>query len=304
MPTLEPIIRRATPDDSQACFAVSWTSISDLAARTGNPWDGSADDHWPRFRDLYGLLADIAVEWWIAEDASDHEIIGYARSVERGNDGGLFELAELFVLPGRQSSGVGRTLLERAFPIGRGAVRVIVATADLRAVARYHKADTSIQFPILGMSGAPRADADQAISLEPQRATADDLAAIAVIERTVLEYERGERELRWLLDQREGYLYRHEGAVLGVAFIGMGGSGPIAAMDPAALPDMLSHVEARAAALGRSQVAFEVPSPNVTAIRHLLGRGFLLDPFVTYLMANRPFGKFDRFIGFSPPFVL
>ena len=47
-----------------------------------------------------------------------------------------------------------------------------------------------------------------------------------------------------------------------------------------------------------------MPAPNVIAIRHLLGRRFHLDPFVTYLMANRPFGQFDRYLGFTPPFVL
>ena len=47
-----------------------------------------------------------------------------------------------------------------------------------------------------------------------------------------------------------------------------------------------------------------MPAPNVVAIRHLLGRRFQLDPFVTYLMATRPFGRFDRFLGFTPPFVL
>jgi hypothetical protein len=47
-----------------------------------------------------------------------------------------------------------------------------------------------------------------------------------------------------------------------------------------------------------------VPSVNAVAVRHLLGRGFRLDPFVTNLMSSRPFGQFDRFIGFSPPLFL
>ena len=32
--------------------------------------------------------------------------------------------------------------------------------------------------------------------------------------------------------------------------------------------------------------------------------GLRFDPFYTFLMSSRPFGRFDRFIGFSPPFVL
>jgi hypothetical protein len=40
------------------------------------------------------------------------------------------------------------------------------------------------------------------------------------------------------------------------------------------------------------------------AIRHLLVRGFHIDPWINVLMSNRPFGRFDRFIGFSPPIFL
>jgi hypothetical protein len=43
---------------------------------------------------------------------------------------------------------------------------------------------------------------------------------------------------------------------------------------------------------------------NEIAMRHLLGRGFQIDTFFTFLMSSRPFGQFDRFIGFAPPFVL
>lgn len=133
---------------------------------------------------------------------------------------------------------------------------------------------------------------------------AASLAEVAKLEASVLGYARGERELRWLLERREGWRYRCEGALAGFAFVGRGGVGPIAATEPEHLPDILSHVEARAAAIGREELGFEVPASAVNAVRHLLDRGFHFDPFVTYLMANRPFGRFDRFLGFTPPFVL
>lgn len=297
-------LRPATAADSQACFRLFWDSISDLAARNGTPWEGTASDRWRGFDALYSLLADIAAEWWVAEDG-DGQLIGYARSIERGAERGLFELSEFFVRPERQSAGTGRALLERAFPVGRGQVRVIVATGDVRALARYHRADTSIQFPILGLNGVPAADAADELRLEPVRITdADGLREVADIERAILGYERGPHELAWLLDRREAYRYRRTGRTVAFSFIGHDGVGPIAAHEPEHLPDVLRHVEARAAAMGREEVGFEVPAPNVVAIRHLLGRRFQLDPFVTYLMANRPFGRFDRFLGFTPPFVL
>ena len=44
--------------------------------------------------------------------------------------------------------------------------------------------------------------------------------------------------------------------------------------------------------------------PSEIATRHLLSRGFRIDPWVNLLMSNRPFGRFDRFIGFGPPVFL
>ena len=89
-----------------------------------------------------------------------------------------------------------------------------------------------------------------------------------------------------------------------MSFVGRGGSGPIGALDPADLPDILLHVERRAAALGLERLELQVPAPNEVATRHLLSRGFCLDPWVNLLMSNRPFGRFDRLISFGPPVFL
>ena len=43
---------------------------------------------------------------------------------------------------------------------------------------------------------------------------------------------------------------------------------------------------------------------NATAIDHLSRRGFRIDPWLNLLMSNKPFGQFDRFIGFGPPIFL
>ena len=63
-------------------------------------------------------------------------------------------------------------------------------------------------------------------------------------------------------------------------------------------------MEARAHALGVKSLSLEVPGPNAVAVRHLVGRGFHLDPWVNVLMSNQPFGQFDRFISFGPPMFL
>lgn len=300
MTSSEPRFRRAVSADSRACFDVFLPAIRDLTARQGAPWEPDAEKLWSRLQPMFEHLGRHAAEWWVAEDA-DGRLAGYARSVERG---GLFELSEFFVHPGRQSAGVGKRLLELAFPLERGEVRAIIATTDVRALRRYHAAGTFARFPICALQAAPSADVVVDSSVEVVRAGAGEISAMQGIEAEVLEFDRGRDDFEWLLGDREGWLYRREGRDIGFAFVGVAGIGPIAALDPADQVPILSHVEARGAALGREEVGFEVPMINEVAMRHLLGRGYRLDSFFTFLLSSRPFGRFDRFIGFAPPFVL
>jgi GNAT superfamily N-acetyltransferase len=295
------VLRRGVLADNRPCHDLLMEAVIDLTERQGSRWEADREATWPLFEPVYRLVAEHAAEWWLAEDPSSHQLLGYARSIERG---GLFELSELFVRPGRQSSGVGRQLLERAFPAGRGEVRVIVATTDARALSRYYRAGTVARFPIVTLSRAPRADRPAGDRLEIGRASMEDIPALAVLERAVLEFARGTAEFAWLVEQREGYLYRKHDEVAGFGFVGASGTGPIAALDPADLPEILDHIEGRAAAMGKGTIGLEVPMVNEIAVRHLLGQGYQMDPFLTLLLSSRPFGQFDRFIGFGPPLVL
>jgi len=56
--------------------------------------------------------------------------------------------------------------------------------------------------------------------------------------------------------------------------------------------------------VGAGQLEVQVPAPNEVATRHFLDRGFRIDPWINLLMSNRTFGRFDRFLGFSPPVFL
>ena len=294
-------IRRATADDAQACHQVMWTAVTDLGTRRGTPLQGSDAEWWASSQGMWRFLADRAAEWWVAEQ--DSQIVGYGRSIERE---GLFELTEFFVLPAAQSKGVGRALLARAFPERSGRVRSIIATTDERALSRYYAAGTVARFPILTLTGVPRS-VESGNGLTPRPlgigATAD-LGAVREIELATLESARGEAEIRWLLRDREGYLYMRNGKPIGFAFVGKNGVGPIAVLEPSDLPDVLGHVENRAAGLALDKIEFQLPGPNEVAARHLLSRGFRIDAWVNLLMSDRPFGQFDRVLGFGPPLFL
>ena len=292
-------LRRGTPADARTALDIFVPAVRDLTARQGQPWEPDLATLWPRMQPLLEHLAAHAAEWWIAEDAATGRPIGYARSMKRG---GLFELSEFFVVPGSQSAGVGTALLDRAFPLGRGEVRAIIATTDNRAQSRYYRAGCSARFPIAGLEAEPRL-ADVPPGLDAVRASSGDIAELCRIEAAVLEFDRG-AEFDWLLEQREGYLYRRDGAAVGFGFIGPGGSGPIASLEADDQAPILAHLERRAAELRLPRLSLEVPMVNEVAVRHLLARGFQMEPIFTFLMSSRPFGRFDRFIGLSPPFVL
>jgi GNAT superfamily N-acetyltransferase len=139
MTSTEVRIRRATPADTRPAFDLSMASMRDLFARPGNEWKLDPESFWLVLEPFLTHLAAHAAEWWIAEDAADGSMIGYARSIERG---GLLELSEFFIPPDRQSAGLGRRLMERAYPVGRGDVRAIIATTDVRGLRRYYAAGT------------------------------------------------------------------------------------------------------------------------------------------------------------------
>jgi hypothetical protein len=58
----------------------------------------------------------------------------------------------------------------------------------------------------------------------PRPGGIERLPEVAAVERDVLGYPRGDAELRWILENREGYLYRRRGAAIGFAFVGREGA--------------------------------------------------------------------------------
>ncbi len=121
--------RPGTPADSRLAYDIFIPTIDDLGRRTG----GGANSDRDATRHGRGTCAARcsttwprpATRWWFAEDETTGQAIGYARSIVRD---GVRELTEFFVLPEAQGAGVGRGLLERAFPADGARHRAIVAT--------------------------------------------------------------------------------------------------------------------------------------------------------------------------------
>jgi GNAT superfamily N-acetyltransferase len=298
-------IRPGTIDDNEACAAVLVDAVNDLGRRNGSISEHNAIDlatQWPRWHPFFAHIARTAAEFWIAE-GPDGGAIGYARSIERD---GLFELTEFFVRPGIQSRGVGRDLLARAFPPGRGDPRLIIATTDIRALSRYLRAGVVARFPVLSFTGAPR-DTPLVAGLDVEALDLDrDMDAVHAVDDAVLGHRR-EVDHRWFAAEREGYRYRRDGRTVGYGYVGRPdrwGNGPYAVLDPADLPAALTHAERRRHDLGAEEIEFEVALHNRGAVEHLLGRGYRMDPFMTLVCSSEPFGQFDRYVFCGPALIL
>ena len=296
--------RLGTFADTRAINAVGERSFDDLSQRHG--WNAGAPgiDEAGIERELevqlslYRHLAETADQFWVAERQG--KIVGYARSIVRGR---LRELTELFVLPEAQGAGIGSELLRRTFPANRSELRCILATPDLAALAQYLKARLSIRFPNYAFARPPEANLIQTdLIFEPIAANAETLRAVGMIEQAVLGHQR-DVDHRWLLADRRGLLFRRDGRVVGYGYAGAQ-SGPFALLDAGDFPAVLSHAEAIVASEGHASFSVVVPMVNKIAIDYLLGRGFRLDPFFSYLMSDQPFGTFEQYIETTPTFFL
>jgi GNAT superfamily N-acetyltransferase len=295
--------RDGEPADNYTAFRIFEQTVGDLARRNGisqRPAEQDlqeAENNWPKMSGLYEHLAHTAEYFVLAE--VENEVIGYARSILRD---GVRELTEFFVLPGQQSAGIGRALLERVFPKEGATHRVVIATTDPRALVRYLKAGVYARFPIYNFSRAPR-DLPPPEGLRAQRLSdsADDLAGLAEIDQAILGYTRPEDHHFWL-EERAGYFYEQDGRRIGYGYSGYDG-GPFALLDASCYPAVLAHAE-NAAARAFDRFHLEVPLINQAAVDYLLAQGYEMSAFTTLFMSDRPLGRCENYILPAPPFSL
>jgi N-acetylglutamate synthase-like GNAT family acetyltransferase len=293
-------LRRAEPADSRACFDVFRRSLADLMQRIGYATSRTddIDATWPRYVPLFDHLAATCAEWWVVEDERG-AVGGYARSVERS---GMVELTEFFVAPETRVSGAGRALLERAFPLGWGEHRSIIATTDAPAVALYLRSGVRHQTTGIDVAREPgRAEPPAGTDVRP--ATAEDVLAL---EAELLGHGRPQ-DVAFITGDRPGLVVERGGKVLGCAFLpnAAGFAGPVAARTPEALPAVLAHLERAAHEAGAEQLELTVPLAAAEAMTWLLEeRRFRLDPFYVLFLADGPWARLDRYLPFNPCFIL
>jgi len=294
--------RPGTITDSRSLFAIFEAAIDDLGVRMQARASSTSGDPaaWDRRRPLFEHLAVTCDQQWVAED--DGRPIGYARSIVRD---GVRELTELFVVPGLQSNGVGRELLERAFPTEGARHRIVIGTFDARAVARYLRSGLDGRASIFCLSRAPEeVSVVSDLRVEPLVIDPPTIERLATIDRALLGYRR-DVDHRWFAEQRRGLVYRRGADIVAYGYLpsSPGWGGPYAALDPADLPRLLADAETSASRANHAEAAFDVALVNRAALAHLLGRGYQLESFPMIWFSDAQLGQLDRYVFCSPSFL-
>jgi GNAT superfamily N-acetyltransferase len=247
-------------------------------------------------RSLFEHLTATGSASWLAEEGG--RPVGYARAVTRD---GVVQLTDFFVLPGAQGHGIGKVLLERAFAGAAPGRRMVIATTDGAALARYLKLGLYPRCAVLEVHGRPQpAPVPGDLQAEPGAADAGTLDLLNRIDREILGYAR-EVDHRWLLADRSGFVYRRGGRPVGYGYVGRW-CGPFAVLDPADLPAVLCHAETAMAGRGEDFLLM-VPLANHVALDHAVRRGFrLATEFGMHFMSDGPEPRFANYLFSLPGF--
>lgn len=298
--TMSITYRPGTPDDSYTVFNIFERTVYALAFQMGYVTAKERDPEsiqalWEARRSLFEHLARTATHFWLA--CQGEEIIGYARSILRD---GLLDLTEFFVLPDQQSGGVGRELLQRVFTSVEASHRAIIATTDVRALARYLKAGVYARFPIYNFSRPPRQmPLSGEIQAAPLTGHLEEIHTLNALDRAVLGHSRAPDHAYWM-DEKRGFLFSREGQIIGYGYVHLDG-GPFVLAQAQAFPAVLAFAE-HVAGQVTDKFHLEVPLVNRQAVDWLLANGYQLSPFLSLFMNDSPWGRFENFIFPSPPF--
>jgi ribosomal protein S18 acetylase RimI-like enzyme len=297
------VYRPASAQDLARADELVVASINDLTERHGF---GAIAVSRPTKFQLFSLKDD-ASGLWVAEDAAD--IVGFAWSWACGD---LWFLAQLFVSPGHQGSGIGNELLKRTFEHAQksGAANKALITFSFNTVSQglYIRHGLFPRFPIYNFSvarerlmGRLRGPQFRQVRLEE---TAPHLRSLARIDVQALGVSR-EKHHRYLLNDsvtRGFCLYAGDDCVGYVYISADGHIGPLAVTQDDALGTAFATALNLAAEGASSQVSAFLPGTCDAALKLAVGQGMRITlPMV--LMSTRGLGNWTRYLPRNPGFM-
>ena len=318
-------IRRATAEDLPVCAAIWRDALNDYLGRLGQP--EVPEDFGPILRLYDHILGTDPGTFLVAERS------GGAGRAEAGVSGrgdsaidafvvvarrdGLAYLSMLFVRPGVQGRGLGRSLLARAMPDGDASVTWrATATDSAQPISNglYASLGMVPRVPLLRLVGLPERDGGfgalpdgvEAIAFDEVPDGGDGLgpsalaAELAALDRDAAGFERAADHAFHAREGRLGFLYRdRSGGTVGYGYASEAGRlGPVAVRDGALLGPVLGHLVG--AVRPRGAFGVWVPGTAGEAIVPLLRAGFRFDGFPVLLCWDRPFADLTRYLPMSP----
>src|SRR5262245_23769540 len=293
----EPLIRKVRPDEIEEVWRVHVASSNDGMERRGQPAATPLDA--PVASDVQGTFASDPDGYFCA--AEEGRIVGMVSALVRGR---LWYLSMLFVLPGEQTRGLGRALLEPALAYGeaRGAeIRFTWATVDPRAQTRYVMAGMAPRWPIYPVEGdaaaVERLTARAALDRR-ERELPCDPGVVEKLTAEILGEDRSDDLAHWRCDGATALAIARGGELAAFAYRRGMRIGPAAGRDDTAL---LKAVAAAAAgsATGGANVTARVPGACSSLLEAMVSCGFRLGT-PTVFMASRLFGRPELYLPSGP----
>jgi len=278
-------------------------SINDLTQRHGF---GAIAVSRPTKFQLFSLQDD-ASGLWVAEDAGD--IVGFAWSWACDD---LWFLAQLFVSPGHQGSGIGNELLKRTFGHAEksAAANKALITFSFNTVSQglYIRHGLFPRFPIYNFSVARerlmnRLQGQQFRQVRLEE-TAPYMRSLAWIDAQALGISR-EKHHRYLINDNAttGFCLYAGDDCIGYVYIGTDGHiGPLAVVRDDALGGAFATALNLAAEGGSSQVSAFLPGTSDTTLKLAVEHGMRITlPMV--LMSTPDYGNWTRYLPRNPGFM-
>ena len=297
------LCRPARLEDLQLADALVAHSINDLTERHG--FGTIASPRPPRFQQF--CLEDDPDGLWVAED--EGQMVGFAFSWVCHD---LWFLAQLFVSPGQQGSGLGNELLKRTLHQAekRGSLNRALITFAFNRVSQglYIRHGLFPRLPLYFLSASRevlrgRLRGEQ-LGCEPLEKSAAQLRNLNEIDARVLGISR-EKHHRFLIDEdaTRGVVFHDGDHCVGYAYISSGGHiGPLAVGQPEAMGRAFRTALNIAAYSDASNVSVFLPGTSEVALTLAMEYGMRIT-FPMLVMSARPFGDWGLYLPRNPGFM-
>jgi hypothetical protein len=224
----------------------------------------------------------------------------------------LWFLSMLFVEPGQQARGLGRSLLRRMLPEPLDGRVLATCTDSAQPMSNGLYASLGIvpRMPLFNLVGRPRPRSSwPALPIDVAAEQVADAQAwrrdpeVGALDREILGFAHPQDHAFVLEEPRRVFAYRtRDGRLVGYGYAGdVGRVGPIAVRDSAMLAPVLGHLLAAVEPRGASSVW--LPGDAGDAIGVAIRCGLRIDGFPILAGWSRSFADFTRYVPTSPGLI-